>query len=385
MRTIKKSLSILLCFALIFTLAGCKDSDDAGSVTSATSSEEGSTPIISEAEKLLLNMTLEEKIAQLFIVTPEQLTNEKNVTAFSGESLSYAVGGVVLFSANIQTPEQCRSLISAFQTASKIPLFIAVDEEGGKVARVAKNPAMNHTVFPNANKITTPELAYNLGNTIGTELKALGFNLDFAPVADVNSNPNNPVIGVRSFGTEPLFVAGQVASAVNGFKNSGILCTLKHFPGHGDTDADSHKTLPIINKSLTELKDTEFIPFAAGIKAGAELVMLGHIAVPNITGDNTPASLSPEVVSLLKNELGFGGIIITDSMKMKAVTNEYSSGLAAVLAIKAGNDIVLMPEKLDEAVLAVTEAVKNGEITEERINQSVLKILKLKYENGIIA
>ncbi len=376
---------------MVFAFAGCKNSDKTDDIKAPSSSEKtteengeiSSTPVISAAENIVLNMTLEEKIAQLFIVTPEQLVGGKTVTSFSGGSLKYAVSGVALFAANIVTPEQCRSLISSLQDASKIPLFIAVDEEGGKVARVANNPAMHHTVFPNTDKITTPEAAKNAGQTIGKELKALGFNLDFAPVADVNSNPNNTIIGVRSFGTEPRFVSTQVAAAVMGFKTSEMLCTLKHFPGHGDTSVDSHKALPIINKSLEQLRNTEFVPFKAGINAGAEFVMLGHIAVPSITG-NRPASLSKEMVNILRDDLDFNGIIITDSMKMRAITNEYSASTAAVLALKAGNDIILIPNNLDEAVSAVFDAVENGEITESRIDSSVLKILNLKLKNGII-
>ncbi len=410
----KKMLSIILSVMLLFVFSACKSDDKAtGDLTPSTASQtskeisldnaedmalqstksEGyfqsgsnvSTPTKPQtAEEALQKMSLAEKAAQLFIVHPEQLLNEKRVTAFSGESLRYDVGGVILFDANIVNRSQCIGLISALQNASKTPLFIAVDEEGGRVARVANNKNMGTTVFSSMSKIVIPEEAYNVGKTIGKDIKQLGFNLNFAPVADVNSNPENPIINDRSFGSDPNTVATLVENAVKGFDDSKMLCTLKHFPGHGDTETDSHLGYTEVNKTLNELKKTEFVPFKAGIDANADFVMMGHIALPKVTGNNLPATLSSEIISILRNDLNFKGIVITDSMSMKAITNTYASDKAAVMALKAGNDMILIPSDLDTAISGIISAVKGGEISEGRLNESVLKILKLKYSSGIV-
>lgn len=354
--------------------------------------EEEIAPELQEAERILESMTLEEKIYQMFIVTQEQLTGVSTVTR-SGETTKeaiqkYPVGGIVYFAKNLISREQCMEMIDNIQTYSKLGLFISVDEEGGTVARLGNNAAMGTTSFPPMGIIGESkdvQQAYDAGYTIGTEIAALGFNLDFAPVADVNSNPDNPVIGTRAFSSDPQIAAEMVSACVNGFQDSRILCTLKHFPGHGDTDADSHYGEARTDKTLEELEQCEWIPFRAGIQAGADFVMVGHICAPNVTDETLPASLSYDMVTgFLRGQLGFEGIVITDSLSMQAITDQYSSGEAAVKAVKAGVDILLMPENLADAAEGLVSAVQSGEISEEHIDESVLRILKIKSESGIL-
>ena len=342
-----------------------------------------------KAYTLLNNMTVEEKVYQMFMITPEQLLSTSSTVTSSGSSAktaieAYPVGGVIYFGANIKNPTQCTDMISNLQSYSKTPLFIAVDEEGGSVARIGNNENMGTTQFPNMGNIENADEAYNVGYTIGTEIKQFGFNLDFAPVADVDSNPNNTVIGNRAFSSDPNTAAEYVAAAVKGFNDAGMLCTLKHFPGHGDTDTDTHYGYAEVTKTLDELKECELLPFQSGVKAGADFVMLGHLAAPKITGDTIPASLSKPLIDLLRNEVGFNGIVITDAMRMDAIVDDYYSDEAAILAVQAGVDIILLPNNFKKASTGVINAVKDGTISEERINQSVLKILQKKIDNGII-
>lgn len=361
------------------------EQSDSGKVTSSAPPD----PAESDVGELLEDMTLEEKIYQLFIVTPEQLTSSSGTVTWAGTQTQQAlakrpVGGIVYFSGNIQTREQVSEMIENSQSYASIGLFIAVDEEGGSVARVGNNSAMGTTAFPDMGQIATVEEAYQVGATIGTELRELGFNLDFAPVADVNSNPNNPVIGTRAFSADPEVAADLVAACVSGFKDSGLLCTLKHFPGHGDTSTDSHTGMAETDKQLAELETCELIPFARGIETGADLVMVGHITLPAVTGDAIPACLSPSIVTgLLRETLGFDGLIVSDSMQMAAITDVYGPDEAAVMAIQAGVDLLLMPEDLDAAVQGLLDAVDSGILTEERIDQSVERILAVKQAQGL--
>lgn len=345
--------------------------------------------ISNQSREIVSSMALTEKIYQLFVVTPEQLTGD-NEFATAGEITKQAlanhpVGGIIYFSKNIVDKNQVTEMIHNMQSFSKIGLFIAVDEEGGTVSRIASNSNMGTTVFPNMSEIKTTEEAYQVGNTIGSEIRELGFNLDFAPVADVNSNPNNPVIGKRAFSNDPIKTSNMIRAIVEGFHDAKICCTLKHFPGHGDTETDSHYGTAESLKTLEELWKTEFIPFQEGIDAGAEFVMIGHVTLPNVTGNNIPATLSPEIVDILKDDLSFEGIIITDSMQMEAITSRWNSDTAAVMAIKAGVDMILMPDNLESAIYGILNAVQNGEISEERINQTVEKIINYKLEKGIIS
>ena len=351
---------------------------------------------LSEADKkaseLLAQMSLEEKVYQIFIVKPEQLSPDEaflhEYPNTADELKKYPVGGLIYFDDNLVSKEQCEEMLKNVQARTKTKLFLSVDEEGGEVARVGSNPDMGTTSFPDTSTIGNSgnaEEAYNEGRTIGSDLKNLGFNLDFAPVADVNSNKKNPVIGTRAFSEDPAVVSQMIERSVKGFRDSGIICTLKHFPGHGDTDTDSHKEFAETKKNLDELESCELAPFRAGIAAGAPVVMAGHIAVPAVTNNDVPASLSKEIITgLLREKLGFSGLVITDSLQMEAVTDRYSPDEAAVMAVEAGCDIILMPDDLEKAANGISEAIKTGRLTEDRLNESVMRILKLKAEYGII-
>lgn len=259
---------------------------------------------------------------------------------------------------------------------------MGVDEEGGIVSRIAKSGIMETPVYDSMQAIgqTGDSLkAYETGCQIGSYLSELGFNVDFAPVADVLTNPQNTVIGSRSFGSDPSIDGAMVASEVKGLHTKGMLSTLKHFPGHGDTYEDSHEGKSYVYKTREELENCEWIPFKKGIEAGSDFVMMGHISCPGITGDDTPASLSYTICTeILRDQLGFQGLVITDAMNMGAVANEYASGDAAVRAVQAGADMILMPADFSAAYAGVRNAVQNGTITEERINESVRRILAVK-------
>lgn len=347
-----------------------------------------------EAMAVLQEMTLEEKIWQLFVVTPEQLMGTRaavtTVTeAAAAEALRQRpVGGVIFFSQNLRDRAQSEALLGALQAGKGPGLLLAVDEEGGTVSRVGRNPAMGATRFGPMAQVGAsgdPEQARAVGRTIGAELRELGFTLDFAPVADVCSNPRNTVIGSRAFSSDPAQAAEFVTAAVEGFHESGMACTLKHFPGHGDTEEDSHTALAVSRKTREELCAGELLPFAAGIAAGADCVMVGHIALPNVQQKAMPASLSEEIVTgLLREELGFTGVAVTDALNMGGVTGLYSAAQAAVLAVQAGEDQLLMPADLEAAWRGVWDAVQAGRISERRIDESVLRILELKQRYGLL-
>lgn len=267
-----------------------------------------------------------------------------------------------------------------------LPLFISVDEEGGKVARVANDSPISVEHFPYMPEIGAAEdavaRAQEVGDGIGSYLHELGFNLDFAPVADVLTNPENTVVKERSFSSDPEKTAELAAAVASRLERQGVYSCLKHFPGHGATAADSHKGYAYIDKTLEELRAAELIPFQRGIEAGASFVMVGHISVPKVTGDDTPATLSKTMIDILRNELQFDGIVITDAMNMGAITNDYSSGEAAVKAIEAGVDIILMPADFKAAYAGILDAVKTGKISEERIDASVRRIITIKRSGG---
>lgn len=350
----------------------------------------------SKAEKLLESMTLEEKIGQLFIIRPDalntNLTSEQinDPTKYGVTELDitmqktlkkYHIGGVAMFGKNISTPPQLTTFIDTMQKQSAIPLFVGVDEEGGSVSRIANSPNFDVPKFDSMQKIGetgNTENARNVGVVVGKYLKLYEFNLDLAPVADTNTNPENIVIGDRSFGKDPSLVAKMVNAEISGLHDSGIISCVKHFPGHGDTKGDTHTGYVSIDKTWDELKKCELIPFVNSLSI-TDMVMVSHITAPNVTTDNLPASLSAEMIEgKLRKELGYEGVVISDSMVMGAITKEYSSSESSVKAIQAGVDIILMPEDFVDAYNGILTAVKNGIISEERIDESVLRILKLK-------
>ncbi len=353
-----------------------------------------------EISLVLRQMSLEEKVGQLFIVRPDALdfsqtpetvndSSADGITELSEtvkEALrNYPVGGVVMFGKNIYTPDRLSAFTDDLQNGSDIPLFIAVDEEGGSVARLANSPAFDLPKYESAAAIGESgdsENALNMGTIIGAYLRQYGFNLDFAPVADVNSNPDNTVIGKRAFSSDAETVRIMSHAMADGLAKQGVIPTFKHFPGHGDTAEDSHDGIAVCYKTKEEMQNCEWIPYKE--LTATKCVMVGHIALPDIIGDMTPSSLSYEAVSgILKGELNFDGVVITDSLSMGAVTNTYTPGDAAIKAVEAGCDILLCPYDLREAFDALVNAVENGTVSEERIDESVRRILNLKKAFGI--
>ena len=367
-------------------------------VTEATEPTEPPAPEKTVPEKVLERMSLHDKVCQMFITTPEQLSGYDIVTLYDdivADSIAnYNIGGLIMFSENLETTEQTSQMISAIQECSLansgIGMFMSVDEEGGTVARVADT--LGTTAFEDMavyGEQNDTHVSYEIGYQIGTDLKALGFNLDFAPVADVNTVDESTgyysELGDRIFSSDPQIVADMASNVAVGLKDAGVCATMKHFPGLGASVGDTHTDTNVtINRSVEDLKSTEFVPFRAGIEAGVDFIMVGHQVISGV-GDWLPSDLSYTVVTeLLRNELGFEGVIITDSQMMSTISEVYTSAEAAIMAINAGVDVILMPYDLISTIEAVCQAVENGEISSARIDESVLRILNKKYELGLI-
>lgn len=344
-------------------------------------------PVKTKAEALLADMSLHEKVCQLFVVRPEVLTGLSPVTV-AGEATqqaleNYPVGGLIYSVDNLVTQEQTREMIENTQSYSKIPLIISADEEGGNVGRLMYKLGTTFIHSMYSYKDEGPETAYQNALTIGTDMVSCLFNTDYAPVADVWTNPANTVIGDRAYSDDFEQAAELVASAVQGFTDAGVVCCLKHFPGHGDTDTDTHEGAAVVDKSLEELRAGELLPFISGIEAGADMVMIGHITMTAL--DEVPATISEAIISgLLREELGWDGVVITDSLDMGAMAG-YDNGEVCVRFIEAGGDILLGVPDLAAAVSAVEAAVSEGRLTEQRLDESVQRILELKIEHGIIS
>ena len=354
--------------------------------------EAGEDVNLMKAQQTVANMTLEEKICQMMFVTQESLTGYTKVTQ-SGSATQvsfnkYPVGGVIYFAQNLVTMDQTKTMISNLQNYARersgFGLFIGVDEEGGSVARLADN--LGTTEFEDMavyGATGDTQQAYDIGYTISEDMRSLGFNVDFAPVADVLTNRENTVVADRSFGSDPKMVAAMVKQEVRGFVDGGVLCAPKHFPGHGSTGEDTHDGFASPARTTEELQSCDLVPFQEAITAGAPMIMVGHMTMTEIDKDN-PASLSSAIVNgMLRAQMGYEGIIITDALNMEAITDLYTSGEAAVKAVQAGCDMLLCVNNLSGAVEALTEAVENGEISEARIDESVVRILTAKYRYGI--
>lgn len=337
------------------------------------------TPTPSPAERLLAGMTAEEKVWQLFILHPSQLTETGTLlTDAEGVTEILPAGGIILDSTNLESEAQTLALIADLQSLSEIPLLVSVDEEGGTVARVG--PALGMTTLSSMfhYRAEGTDRARENARALAEGLASLGFNVDFAPVADVWTNPANTVIGARAYSDDPQQAAELVAAAVEGFHLGGVSATLKHFPGHGDTQEDSHSGAAYAYKTLPELMECEMLPFRAGIEAGAELVMVAHITLPALDAER-PATLSEAVVTdLLRGELGFSGLIVTDALSMGAITQAYGDE-AALLALEAGCDLLLLPEDASAAAALILERADPA-----RIDESVLRILEWKLTRGLI-
>lgn len=338
-------------------------------------------------------MTLEQKVAQLFIVTPEALVEGVSQATQAGDMTregvtAHPVGGIVYFAQNLLDPEQTTTMLANvkqfYADAGNVAPFIAVDEEGGTVVRVADNEAFGAQDVGDASALGSAgdtEAAKRAAEQIADYLMPLGFNLDFAPVADVVDPLRSDTMGLRSFSSDAAVAADMVRAEVEGFRDKKMLCCAKHFPGIGAAAGDSHEGAITIEATNEELETVDLVPFRAAIEAGVPMIMVGHVSLPNIVGDSTPAPLSSAVVQgMLRDSLGYTGIIVTDSLSMGAITDYYTPAEAAVAALKAGCDIPLMPERLDEAYQGVLSAVQVGELTEERLDESLTRILTAKQE-----
>jgi len=348
-------------------------------------------------DERIASMSLEKRVAQLFFITPEALTGYGQVTAAGNATRTsieqYPVGGIIYFENNISTPEQVIEMLENtkkyYEEFSYVTPFLSIDEEGGRVARIAKNGSFGVQAFSSMYEIGSTgdtEKAAEVGRTIGTYLNQYGFNMDFAPVADIRTNSENSVIGNRSFGSDTETVANMILAAQEGFSETGIISVVKHFPGHGNTAEDSHSGFAYTYKTLDELRECELVPFQKAIDNGAKVVMVGHISTPNIEKENEdaglPATLSKYMITtLLREEMGFDGIVITDAMNMGAIRTSYNSGTAAIKAIEAGCDMILFPVDFNQAYRDVLGAVSEGRLTEERINESVRRILMVKMND----
>ena len=384
-------LTTILASCGIFTFTSCSDDDDSVVTPSDV------------VEKQLQQMSLREKVGQMFYVRPECLDTTihfnllSNIDASAdditkiklqavnetmrGVNDKYPVGGIILYAHNIEDEAQLARFIPEIKNLKGSPL-LCIDEEGGRVARIGRNSNFHVKTYESMGAIGAtgdPANAYECGNTIGTYLNHYGFDIDFAPVADVNTNPENIVIGARAFSDKPEVAAPMVVNYLQGLKDAGVTGCIKHFPGHGDTKNDTHYGYANSQKTWAEMLTCEMVTFKAGIQWGCQLIMTAHIAAPNVTGSDIPSTMSSIILQdKLRNELGYQNIIITDAMEMGAITKQYSNKEAAVGCIKAGVDIVLGPQNFVEAFDAVVDAVNNGTLSEERINQSVRRILKLK-------
>lgn len=384
----------LLLFAALLSImilaASCSFGNDLPSTTTAllptlaptaspTPSPDTQAGQMDSIQAKLDRMSIEDKIGQMVIIGLEGTSLKKRTREMLDE---YRVGGFILYKRNIDKAEQTMALLNELKAAnsSDIPLWLSVDEEGGLVTRIPKE----------FDKLPTPreigksediEYSYELGSAIGGALRSLGFNMNYAPVLDIDSNPDNPVIGSRSFGRDARTVSDFGIASMQGLQSQGIVSVVKHFPGHGDTSVDSHLDLPVEDKTKSELDSFELQPFKAAIKSGTDAIMVAHILLPHID-EQQPASLSAKLINgLLRDELGYDGVVMTDDMTMGGITKHRDIGDAAVESVLAGTDILLVGhhEKLQADVLeTLRDSVANGEISEKRLDESVYRILQLK-------
>nr|WP_236796478.1 glycoside hydrolase family 3 protein [Amycolatopsis sp. GM8] len=358
------------------------------------------------AVRVLRGMSLEEKVGQLFVLDVQGRTADDpgNLAKYGVDTPAevierYRPGGVIYFNNsgtdNVDDPAQVANLSNGLQRAAlssgaRLPLIIATDQEGGRVTRISA-PATEYPASMAVGAGRSAEDARQLAAINSRELRAMGINQDFAPDADVNSNPLNPVIGSRSFSADPALTGRLVAAEVDGYQNSGrpaetVSSAAKHFPGHGDAATDSHTGLPVISRTEQQWREIDLPPFQAAIKAGIDVIMTAHITVPSLDPSGEPATLSkPIMTGILRDELGYNGVVVTDSLAMAGVRQMHPDSEIPVLALEAGVDQMLMPPDPAASINGVLDAVKSGRLTEQRIDQSVLRILELKRKRGIVA
>lgn len=376
------------CITILALLSGCsgntqeKSSDNSSLSNTQQATNKPPDPdaeIRNRAQAKLSKMTLDEKLGSMIIAGVEGTApTEKTKSMLQNQH----VGGIIFYKNNVETPEKLVTYINQLKTWNEqntSSLFISIDEEGGKVSRL---PGIEK--IPTAKSIgKTEDLTYaqSIGEYLGNASKTMGINMDYAPVLDINSNPNNPVIGNRSYGTTATIVSKIGRAVMKGIQSTGTIPVVKHFPGHGDTSVDSHLDLPVVHKSLKQLQSFEWKPFEDAVAEGADSVMIAHILFPKI--DNKfPASLSPTIITdQLRNKIGFQGVVMTDDLTMGAISKNYGMGKAAVQSVQAGSDILLVAhgyENVSNVIKELKSNIDSGTITEKRIDESVLRILMLK-------
>lgn len=393
---IKSLLLLITALLCVFVMTSCGQNDNTKNANSnaenATEQQaeetDSATAKEQRIEEIMADMSLKEKIGQMMMADFRFDGNGNPVTSINDSIASdiseYHLGGVILFSENMSDYDTTKQLIYDMQSNADMPMLIGIDEEGGIVSRLDNSTIPHDSVLPAADMNGDTETAESSGNSIGKTLKSLGINLDFAPVADVNTNPNNPVIGDRAYGSDPDTVSDMASAFATGLKEAGVNGVAKHFPGHGDTATDSHAGAATSYHDMVRLEEIEFKPFQRLIDDDIPCVLVGHISLPEVTGNNTPATLSKEIVDILRNDLNFDGVAITDAMNMGAIMDYYYNADAAVMAVEAGMDILLMPPNLEHYQSALVEAVESGRISESRIDESVERILSLKFDSGLI-
>ncbi len=353
---------------------------------SPDTAEPGQDSQTDQIKALIDSMTLEEKVGQLVIVGVDGYENDEHSKQLMEK---YHAGGFILFKKNIQDSAQLLTLLNSLKETNaalnKVPMFLSVDEEGGRVSRLPDE----FKKFP-SNKVigqkNDSSLSYQIGNILGRELSSFGFNMDFAPVLDINSNPKNPVIGDRSFGTTAGLVSRLGIETMKGIRAENVISVVKHFPGHGDTSVDSHVGLPRVNHDLKRLESFELVPFKAAIENSVDAIMIAHILLPKLDPEN-PASFSKAVITdLLRTDMNFNGIVITDDFTMGAIEKNYDMGGAAVKSIQAGADIVLVChgfDKQETVIKALLAAAQTGQISAGRLDESVYRVLELKQRYSL--
>ena len=333
---------------------------------------------------LLSNMSISDKIGQMIIIDYRDAL-EMNVD-LERILTKYNPGGFILFKSNISDFEQTSKLLSEIKATNSIPTMISVDQEGGRVQRLDERVGFEqHPQALEIGETLDEEIAFQLGKRIGNELKSIGVDMDMAPVLDIFSNPENRVIANRAFGKDSETVKKMALAYADGLSSKRIIPVGKHFPGHGDTAKDSHIELPIIEKDLEELKSLELIPFIEAVRKKLPGLMVAHIAVPKVTKNQIPSSLSNIMINdLLRKDMGYNGLIMPDSLKMKALTKHFTNSEIYLRCLEAGNDFLLMPQDISEAYKTIYENIDNGKISLDRIDTSVYRILSTKFDYGLL-
>ncbi|WP_159940624.1 MULTISPECIES: glycoside hydrolase family 3 protein [unclassified Nocardiopsis] len=376
------------CAGLALIATGCTNEEVGSSQEDRepqpSASAEPFEPVL--APRLLAEMDLDDKIGQLLVLTAQGTSAADNAAQIE----AYRPGGLIYFDANLGDAEQIATMSTelqdlAAQQGQGVPLFLGIDQEQGIVVRLPVGTRFPDAMAVGATRDT--DLAALRASTTAEELTALGINLNYAPDADVNTDPDNPVIGIRSFGSDPDLVAEMAVTEALAYSEGGVASVAKHFPGHGDTDVDSHTGLPVIDLDRRTWEAEHLPPFRAAVDAGVDAIMTAHVLMPGLEGteDPEPATISPALIDgILRDELGYDGVVTTDALNMEGVRQSHSDGEVAVRVLEAGVDQLLMPPDPAAAVSAIREAVEQGRLTEERLDESVLRVLTLKERRGVL-